>query len=326
MASIARVTSARGAGAERRLEVRSGRADRIPALLSEQAPVEPRPSEATVREARPTIGVIGAGTVGRALIAAFEGRAGILVRDPALGERSCSMERLVGACDVVFVSVPTPMGPDGDADLTAWWEVVEGFVGAGGVRPGAPVLCVRSAVPPDAVRLTLERHPALRLVVGPEFLRERSPVDDMLAMRSLVLGGDPDDCLVVERLFREHSHVRGPMRTSPGLDAVAAAFLKYQENGFLAMKVSFMNECFDLFRHTGSESSWEALQTAFHLDHERMGSTHWQVPGPDGRRGWGGRCLPKDVSALRAFAERAGEPTPLLDAVLARNERDRERG
>lgn len=271
----------------------------------------------------PTVGVVGAGTVGRALLAAFEGRATLLVRDPALGERSCSMDRLVRDCDVVFVAVPTPMGADGDADLGAWWEVVDGFVRAGGDRSGAPVLCVRSAVPPDAVRRVVEEHPGLRLVVSPEFLRERSPVDDMLAMRALVLGGDPEDCRVVERLFREHSHVTGPMRTSPGLDAVAAAFLKYQENCFLATKVSFMNEFFDLFGHTGSRTSWEDLQAAFHLDHERMGSTHWQVPGPDGHRGWGGRCLPKDLAALRAFAARCGEPTPLLDAVRTRNERDR---
>lgn len=272
---------------------------------------------------QPTIGIIGAGTVGGALLAAFEGRAILHVRDPRLGEDSASMETLVRSCSVVFVAVPTPMGPDGDAELSAWWEVVEDFVAAGGSTRPAPIFCVRSAVPPDAVRRTLEAHPGLRLVVAPEFLRERSAIDDMLAMRSLVIGGTPEDCGEVERLFREHSHVTGPMRTMPGLDAVAAAFLKYQENCFLAMKVSFMNEFFDLFRHTGSRSSWETLQRAFHLDHERMGSTHWQVPGPDGLRGWGGRCLPKDVSALRAFARRHGEPTPLLDAVCARNTGDR---
>jgi len=273
---------------------------------------------------RPCIGVVGVGTVGGALVAAFDGEAEVLLRDPAL-DRSSSMEELVARCSVVFLCVPTPEGPGGAADLTAYQDGVDRFVAAGGVGPTAPILCVRSAVPPHAIADTLAKQPQLRLVVAPEFLRQRSAVADMLAMRTLVLGGAPEDCAVVERLFREHSHVTGPMRTPPPLDAVAASFLKYQANCFLAMKVTFMNELRDLFDATPSGCSWEALQEAFHLDHERFGTTHWQVPGPDGRRGWGGHCLPKDVAAVRAWAAEQSVPTPILDAVAQRNEGDRAR-
>jgi UDPglucose 6-dehydrogenase len=271
------------------------------------------------------VGIIGVGTVGGALVAAFDGRLPMYVRDPELAEASRSMPELVDNCHIVFVAVPTPSAGTGDANLTTFHEVLREFIASGGDQRGAPVLCVKSAVPPNAIRQLQLAHPALRLVVSPEFLRQRSPVNDMLAMRSLVLGGSVVDCAVVEHAFREHSNITGPMRTSPGLDAVGAAFLKYQENCFLAAKVSFMNEFFDLFEHCGSDASWEALQTAFHMDHERMGTTHWQVPGPDGQRGWGGHCLPKDLSATRAYAERNGIPTPLLDAVWQRNLTDRPR-
>ena len=273
----------------------------------------------------PVVGIVGAGTVGSALRAAFEGRLPVMLRDPALGSHSTAMKSLVDRCAVVFVAVPTPMGTGGSADLSVYQQVISEFAAAGGLGPGAPVLCIKSAVPPYAVNDTTRAHPELRLVVSPEFLRQRSPVADMLAMRALVLGGVPEDCSVVETLFREHSNVAGPMRTSPGLDAVGAAFLKYQENCFLAAKVSFMNEFYDLFQACGSGASWEALQTAFHLDHERMGTTHWRVPGPDGKRGWGGHCLPKDVAATQDLGRRLGVATPVLDAIRSRNTGDRER-
>ncbi len=271
----------------------------------------------------PTVGVIGVGTVGGALLAAFEGKASLRVRDPRLPS-SCAMGAMVETCSVVFLCVPTPMGDDGAADLTAYHDVVTDFVDAGGVGAQAPILCVRSAVPPDAIAHTLATHQGLRLVVAPEFLRQRAAMDDTLGMRALVLGGRLEDCNEVERLFREHSHITGPMRTAPPLDAVAAAFLKYQANCFLATKVSFMNEFHDLFQEVHSTCSWEALQEAFHLDHERFGGTHWHVPGPDGRRGWGGHCLPKDVAATRAFGAAHDVPTPMLDTVWSRNEHDRE--
>jgi UDPglucose 6-dehydrogenase len=273
---------------------------------------------------RRAVGVVGVGTVGTAVVAAFDGLLPVHTLDPRRQD-SVSMDLLVQQCEVVFLCVPTPMGTEGEADLSAYEEVIHSFVQAGGARRAGPVLCVRSAVPPDAIARTIAEHPGLRLVVSPEFLRQRSPIEDMLSMRSLVLGGLPEDCATVERLFRERSRVTGPMRTAPGLDAVGAAFLKYQENCFLAMKVSFMNEMFDLFAATESAASWEALQTAFHLDHERVGTTHWHVPGPDGERGWGGHCLPKDVSATRHFGRSHDIATPMLDAIWARNELDRPR-
>lgn len=163
----------------------------------------------------------------------------------------------------------------------------------------------------------------MRLVVSPEFLREASAREDMLNMVSLVLGGDASACDSIAYLFKNHSNVVGPMRLSLLPDAVGAAFLKYQENAFLAMKVSFMNEFFEVFSSSESLTSWTQLQTAFHQDHERMGSTHWKVPGPDGLRGWGGRCFPKDVSAFRRYAARLGSDTPLLGAIWNRNTTDR---
>ena len=275
----------------------------------------------------PSIGIIGAGTVGQALIDAFEGRARILVNDPKLGTTSVPIPMIAANCETIFVAVPTPLDATGDADTSAFESVIEELNSTVGDTFSSskdyPVICVKSAIPPDIVAKATRKWPSMRIVVSPEFLREASAREDMLNMVSLVLGGDPTSCEVIASLFKNHSNVVGPMRLSVLPDAIGAAFLKYQENAFLAMKVSFMNEFFDAFSRSGSLTSWNQLQTAFHQDHERMGSTHWSVPGPDGMRGWGGRCLPKDVSAFQKYAARLGTATPLLGAIWNRNIEDR---
>jgi UDPglucose 6-dehydrogenase len=273
------------------------------------------------------IGVIGAGTVGSALIEAFKGHVKILVNDPRLKDTSCPIESMFFQSTVIFVAVPTPLGKTGEADCTIVLSVLEKLFsahsGSGFLKENTPVICINSAVPPNVIFGAMSDFPSLRMVVIPEFLRDTSPVEDLLNMRSLVLGGDLDDCSIVAELYHKHSNITGEMRTTILPDAVAASFLKYQENCFLALKVSFMNEFFDVFSHCGSKASWEQVQLAFHQDHERMGSTHWQVPGPDGLRGWGGRCLPKDVQAFRAYGASLGINMPLIEATLRRNQIDR---
>jgi UDPglucose 6-dehydrogenase len=276
---------------------------------------------------RITIGVIGAGTVGSALIEAFKGHVKILVNDPILLDSSCPIESMVSQSTVIFLAVPTPLGKNFGADCTIVISVLEKLFAAqsksGISKEKAPVICINSAVPPDVISNAINNWPLFRLVVIPEFLREASPVEDILSMRSLVLGGDFADCSIVADLYHKHSNITGEMRTTILPDAIAAAFLKYQENCFLALKVSFMNEFFDVFSRCGSKASWDQVQLAFHQDHERMGTTHWRVPGPDGLRGWGGRCLPKDVQAFRAYAATLGIKLPLIEAALKRNQIDR---
>jgi UDPglucose 6-dehydrogenase len=276
-----------------------------------------------------SIGIVGAGTVGQALVTAFEGHVKLWINDPKLSDASSPLEAMVACCEAIFIAVPTPSHLSGDADLSVFESVMAELGKINDeiypTSSDSPVICIKSAVPPDKIASIIRQWPHLRIIVSPEFLREVSPHEDMLNMVSLVLGGDEASCTLICNLFKSHSNVVGPMRISLLPDAIAAAFLKYQENAFLAMKVSFMNEFYDIFSRSNSLATWEQLQTAFHQDHERMGSTHWAVPGPDGLRGWGGRCLPKDVSAFQSYASRIGVKTPLLDATRNRNFFDRER-
>lgn len=269
-----------------------------------------------------TIGVIGFGTVGTALKAAFEGKIRILICDPPKSQHE-TIENLVKSCSVIFVSVPTEQLLDGHADTTIFEHVIA-EIGRSLTDALCPIICVKSAVPPLTIRRIETLYPNMKIVVSPEFLREKSSIDDMLAMRSLVLGSrERKNCELIYELFSCHSNIKGKMRLYILPDAVSAAFLKYQENSFLAMKVSFMNEFYHIFQALESQASWEQLQAAFHRDHERMGMTHWEVPGSDSMFGWGGRCFPKDIAALRAFASELNCTTTLMNAVVTRNEQDR---
>lgn len=91
-----------------------------------------------------------------------------------------------------------------------------------------------------------------------------------------------------------------------------AELVKYATNAFLALKVTFSNQMFDLCKSAGLP--YEEFQQILALD-PRVGTSHLDVPGPDGNRGYGGSCLPKDMSALRAYAAELGVELPLLDSV-----------
>jgi len=106
-------------------------------------------------------------------------------------------------------------------------------------------------------------------------------------------------------------------------DLVTASFIKYTLNTFLAAKVIYFNQMYDLFQKMNPTSSWEEFVTIIGTD-PRMGDTHMMVPGHDGSRGFGGSCLPKDTAALVEFAKQQGHDFTVLEQVLKVNEDLRE--
>lgn len=91
----------------------------------------------------------------------------------------------------------------------------------------------------------------------------------------------------------------------------------YIRNIFLATKVSFCNELFDFA--TKHNIDWNILSEICFED-SRIGKSHVKVPGPDGKRGYGGTCFPKDIHSLSHQFKESNVKCPLLDAVIYRNE------
>jgi UDPglucose 6-dehydrogenase len=277
-----------------------------------------QPHRATEREPDPIrrVGCIGFGYVGRGTGHALGPVAEVAWHDPGVpGSRP--LDDLVRWSEALLVCVPTPAAPTGAADLTILREVTD-HLGALGVE--APVL-IRSTTPPGTCADLSRRWPALRLVSNPEFLRERHHLDDASAPARVVLGWtgsvDEPDRDRVRALFTR----RFPTTPRVELDSTEAELLKYASNALFGVKVSFANEMDALADRLGV--SWESVRSALVLD-PRVGDGHLAVPGPDGLRGFGGRCLPKDMAGLLAVAEDAGVELPVVTAALSANRRRRD--
>ncbi|MBP6405056.1 MAG: hypothetical protein KA335_05330 [Ramlibacter sp.] len=146
------------------------------------------------------IGIVGLGHVGRALAQALEPHFRVVYCDPAL-PGSPGAAQLARDCTVVFVCVPTPGGASGAADVSAVQEVVAQIAHAA-PGDGAPLVVIKSTVPPGTTQALARQHAPLPLVACPEFLRQHAATAD-LAQASRILVGLPTpapDGAVLQRL------------------------------------------------------------------------------------------------------------------------------
>jgi UDPglucose 6-dehydrogenase len=248
---------------------------------------------------------------------------------------------LVGEADVVFISVDTPQGKDGSADLSNVAAVARGIGRALAGRSGElPLVVVNKSTVPvgsgDYVSMLIqdgieevggEEGTSFLVVSNPEFLREGSAIYDSLFPDRIVAGADSREALdalralyepIIEQSFPTELDPR-PKVAVPFVttDLVSAEMIKYAANAFLATKISFINEVANLCELVGADVGEVAYGIG--LD-ERIGSRFLSAG-----IGWGGSCFPKDVAALRSIAREYEHETPLLDATAVVNERQRKR-
>lgn len=213
--------------------------------------------------------------------------------------------------EVVFLCLPTPMGAGGVADLGAV-EAVAAEIGP--LLPAGCVLVTKSTVPVGtAARLTrLIGRADIATVSNPEFLREGSAVADFLRPDRIVVGADQHSA--AERVAALYARLGAPTVLT---DAASAELIKYAANGFLAMKLSYVNAIAELCERLGAD----VLDVTEGMGHDRRIGQSFLSPGP----GWGGSCLPKDTHALLAVATAADVEFPLLRATIDTNERQHRR-
>lgn len=250
------------------------------------------------------------------------------------------LDSIVRRADVVFVAVGTPRGDEGSADLanvaSAAHQIGRALVAEGATSRERPLVVANKSTVPvgggDYVSALIEEgvlegggsaaKADFVVVSNPEFLREGSAVYDTLFPDRIVVGADSRGPL--ETMRRLYEPIIGqtfsteldprPKTAVPfvSTDLASAEMIKYAANAFLATKISFINEISTLCESTGADVGMVA--NGIGLD-GRIGSRFLKAG-----IGWGGSCLPKDISALRAAARDYGHETPLLDATLAVNE------
>tara|TARA_B100002051_G_scaffold276033_1_gene322200 strand:+ start:589 stop:1422 length:834 start_codon:yes stop_codon:yes gene_type:complete len=235
------------------------------------------------------VGIIGNGFVGEAISFAFSPMSDIYVfdTDPS---RSLNNIESVHSCDFVFICVPTPMFEDGSQDLS----YVESAFKFAKVKP---LYILKSTVLPGTTEKLSKQYPNLKIIFSPEFLTERTAKLDMLTQSRIILGGE---LLLTEEakvLFNQRFKIQNIIQT----DSKTAELTKYMNNTFFATKVSIMNEFKLLCDKIGA--NWDDALKGFVSD-GRIGDSHLNVPGHDGKLGYGGTCFPKDVNALLSFSKK----------------------
>lgn len=213
--------------------------------------------------------------------------------------------------DVVFLCVPTPQDDDGSADLT-YVRAAATAIGPM-LRPGC-VVVNKSTVPVGSFHVVGDAlgRDDVHVVSNPEFLREGSAVHDFLHPDRIVIGAENDGAAdLLEELY---AALEAPViRTDPA----SAETIKYAANGFLAMKISFINSVAAMCEQVGADVS--AVVAGIGSD-VRIGPAFLN-PGP----GWGGSCFPKDSRALVSIARDHGYDFSLMRGVIDINEQQFER-
>ena len=277
------------------------------------------------------IGIIAYGVVGKAICAGFENKATLHVFDPNYSPQQssrfkASLEEVWQACDFTFIAAPTPQKliagePGGVFDSSHIDQIFADIAAFEREKKSQnKIVILVSTTLPSKIKAYLKCYPELKLIVFPEFLTEKNSVQDFLNPAFRIIGGDPQHARAVQALFEQYSAC-APCKIGY-CDAIGASFIKYILNTFMALKVSFLNQFYDLFQHSGSHTDWQALSELLHYD-TRIGTSHQHVPGHDGDRGWGGKCLPKDTNAIMRDAREQNSPLSLLEEAWEYNLRVR---
>jgi len=220
-------------------------------------------------------------------------------------------EAAVADADIVFLCVPTPQGDDGSADLSYIQQAAAQIAPV--LKPGA-VVVNKSTVPVGstvAVERVLQRDDVF-VVSNPEFLREGTAVHDFLNPDRVVIGSA--DRAAAERVAELYATIDTPILIT---DPASAETIKYAANGFLAMKISFVNAVAAMCEAVGADVA--AVVDGIGSD-QRIGGQFLR-PGP----GWGGSCFPKDSRALVKIAEDHGYNFSMMRGVIDVNDEQLER-
>ena len=250
------------------------------------------------------IGIIGRGFVGSAVEFGFSPNTGcdaeIRVYDKEPSKSLHSLEETVNESDIIFLSVPTPSNKDGSMNLDIVRQVLQDISDVN--QNPHNIILLRSTVTPGTTRKLQEQFDNIRIVFNPEFLTERSAKFDFINQSRFILGcGDSAlemyQTEEVADLFKDRF---GESISIIQTNFETAELIKYMNNCFFATKISFLNEMYQVAEKSGVD--WEMALDGFVRD-GRVGHSHMNIPGPDGKFGFGGSCFPKDVQAIINYGE-----------------------
>lgn len=282
-----------------------------------------------------TLGVIGKGFVGTAFEEGMRHAFEVLCYDKKAPQAISSKKGqdfhtfiaeepyawLVTRCQAIFICVPTPMKEDGACDTSIVENVVEAIYLEAKAQNKSPVVVIKSTVVPGTTeKLNNKYSPTIQCVFNPEFLREATYLDDFKNQDRIIIGGPRPASGIVKSIY-QHAYPDVPtVKTC----STTAEMVKYITNCFLAVKVAFANEIFQLCDSLKIDYD-KVIEYA--TKDQRLGTSHWAVPGPmaadDGTgrllKGFAGSCFVKDLNALIALAKSCNIDPKVMDGAWNKN-------
>lgn len=254
------------------------------------------------------LGIVGYGFVGKATDSGFDTFVEKYIVDPKLETSIEDLARFKP--EIVFICVPTPMANDGTQNYKIIKNVVRELVN----KCPNSINVVKSTVLPSVLD-ELEKLDK-NIIYNPEFLREKHANDDFINSEMLIFGGNRNIADRISKVYLMHS--KCITSNHYFTDLKSASLIKYSINTFLASKVIFFNEIHNLFEKMNVSDNWEVLTKIISID-KRIGKSHMNVPGHDGRKGFGGACFPKDSLAFIKYAEKLGTQLNSLKTTVKVN-------
>ena len=255
------------------------------------------------------IGIIGQGFVGNAVYQKFKDFFDVYTFDLIEELSSSSIEEIKRKCKIIFICVPTPMKKNGSCDVSNVEAVIQDFSELNEI-----ILINKSTVPPGTTDMLNNKYKNIQIIFNPEFLTERNAVNDFKKQNRIIIGGPRPATTLIKNIYS---------KVFPGANIIKtgskhAEMVKYFTNSFLAAKVSFANEMFELCNKLNLDYD---KVVEYSVQDKRIGNTHFNVPGPDGDFGFGGHCFPKDLSALIQLTEKFESTNNVLKAVIKTNDK-----
>lgn len=251
----------------------------------------------------------GTGYVGKAYAKLFP--------DAYIYSRSVGTKEEVNKCDLAIICVPTPMKEDGSCDISAVEEAVSWLE--------TPLILIKSTIPPSTTN-ALKKRFNKRICHSPEYVGEggyyipfwQFPHPTEPQHHSfMIIGGDSEDREAILDIFYP---VLGATKTYYQVDETTSELIKYMENCAIAAKVTLCNEFYEIAKAFGV--SYSQVREGFVLD-ERQGKMFTSVFKD--KRGFGGKCLPKDINGIVQASQKSGYEPIFLKDIIRHNMRLREK-
>ena len=258
------------------------------------------------------IGIIGQGFVGNAVYQKFKNYYDVLTYDLDESKSNSNVNEIICKCTNIFICLPTPMNSDGSCNVNIVEQVLTEIDLTTDNLETKRNIIIKSTIPPGTTTRWNHTFESLNIVFNPEFLTEANAVSDYANQGRIILGGVRPATTELKTIFSKVFPKAHIIKT----DSTHAEMVKYLTNTFLATKVSFANEMYSLCNQLNVD--YDKVVEYATLD-DRLGKSHWNVPGPDGDFGFGGHCFQKDLAAILHLSEKLNTMNNVLCAVQETN-------